>query len=75
MARKYQNLNEFLTQPGQTVVGLMRQFNCLRVNEGKTRVSASTFYGWCRGDAVPTKQWDMKALEQITGIPQNKLFA
>lgn len=75
MERKYQNLKQFLVQPGQTVAGLMRQFNGLRVEAKKCRVAMSTFYGWCRGDAVPTKEWDIQALSQLTGIDQDKLFA
>ncbi|MBO4689396.1 MAG: hypothetical protein J5621_00830 [Paludibacteraceae bacterium] len=67
-------MKEYLAQPGQTVVALQRQFNTLRLNAGKPRVGAATFYGWCRGDYVPTKDWDMSALSELTGIAKNKLF-
>ena len=75
MTSEYQNLKEFLAQPGQTVMGLMRDFNALRLKAGKPRVSVATIYNWSRGDTVPTKQWDMWALSEITGIPQSKLFS
>ena len=74
MARKYQNLKDYLSQPGQTVVGLMRQFNAMRIKENKPRVSVATMYNWSRGDTIPTKDWDIKALSAITGIPEKKLF-
>ncbi|MCM1577120.1 MAG: hypothetical protein NC035_09115 [Bacteroides sp.] len=74
MTLKCHNLSEFLSQPGQTVVDLMRDFNKERIKCGLPRVSASTFYGWCRGDYFPTKEWDMITLEKLTGIPADKLF-
>ena len=74
MARKYQNLKEYLAQPGQTVVALQRLFNGMRREAGKPSVAASTFYGWCRGDMLPTKEWDVNALSELTGIAKNKLF-
>lgn len=75
MARKYHNLKEFLNKPGQTVADLQRQFNLRRRAAKKPNVAAATFYGWCRGDMFPTKEWDLNALSEITGIAKNKLFS
>lgn len=75
MTSEYQNLRDYLSQPGQTVVGLMRKFNNERIREQRTRVAASTFYSWCRGDSQPTKYWDMSTLSRLTGIAKEKLFA
>ena len=75
MAKKNQNLADYLNQPGQTVAALMREFNKERVRNARARVSACTFYSWCRGDSIPTKHWDMMTLSNLTGIPSNKLFA
>ena len=74
MTRKYQNLSAFLAQPGQTVVALQRQFNEKRRAANKPHVAASTFYGWCRGDMSPTKEWDIDTLSELTGIAKSKLF-
>lgn len=74
MARKYQNLKGYLEQPGQTVVALQRLFNEKRRESGRPQVAAATFYGWCRGDMLPTKEWDIETLSELTGIAKNKLF-
>ena len=74
MARKYQNLNDFLSQPGQTVVALMRQFNQKRREAGKPQVGIANFYGWCNGTVRPTKEWDLETLSELTGIDKKKLF-
>lgn len=75
MTSEYQNLAEFLQKPGQTISALMRDFNKERLSSHRQRVSASTFYGWCRGDFVPTKHWDMMTLSKLTEIPADKLFS
>lgn len=75
MTSEYQNLAEFLKKPGQTVSTLLRDFNKERVAAQRPRVAASTFYGWCRGDFVPTKHWDMMTLSKLTDIPADKLFS
>lgn len=75
MTSEYQNLADFLQRPGQTISALMRDFNKERISAGLPRVASSTFYGWCRGDYVPTKYWDMVTLAKLTDIPIEKLFA
>ena len=74
MARKYQNLRQFLAQPGQTVAALQREFNTKRRAAGKPQVGTANFYAWCNGSMFPTKEWDIETLSELTGIAKNKLF-
>ena len=75
MTPEYQNLKQYLEQPGQTVMDLMRKFNKKRMDEGRPCVSNLTFYSWCRGDAHPTKDWDKNALAELTGLTAEQLYA
>jgi len=75
MTPEYQNLADFLQQPGQTVADLQRKFNQKRVEAGMKHVSSLTFYQWCRGDYHPTKDWDIRTLSELTGIAPEKLYA